>query len=176
MGLPSAPRVLVAVASRHGATRGIGLRITEKLSDAGIEATYADIDAQLSPQGFDAYVVGSAFYAGRWLSEAREFVKHHRTEFAAAPVWLFSSGPVGEGPDGTDPIDLQEMSLMATSRGHRLFGGLLDHTKLGIFERAITSALRAPEGDYRPWPAIEAWSSEIAAELVDPTRESPRPD
>jgi menaquinone-dependent protoporphyrinogen oxidase len=38
---------------------------------------------------------------------------------------------------------------------------------LGFGERAIAVAFRAPEGDFRDWPAIEAWAAAIADSLTE---------
>jgi menaquinone-dependent protoporphyrinogen IX oxidase len=48
--------------------------------------------------GYDAVVLGSAVYAGHWLKPAREPVGRLGTFLADRPVWLFSSGPVGDPP------------------------------------------------------------------------------
>jgi menaquinone-dependent protoporphyrinogen oxidase len=39
----------------------------------------------------------------------------------------------------------------------------LDRSKLGFAERII--AKRLPEGDWRDWPAIDAWAAGIARRL-----------
>jgi menaquinone-dependent protoporphyrinogen oxidase len=43
----------------------------------------------------------------------------------------------------------------------------VDRKRLGFGEKAIMAAVRAPEGDFRPWPEIEAWARGIAAALVE---------
>lgn len=57
-------------------------------------------------------------------------------------------------------------SKRCTARGHELFCGKLDKSLLGFAERAIVAAVRAPEGDFRDWGAIEAWAGQIAGQLV----------
>jgi menaquinone-dependent protoporphyrinogen oxidase len=51
------------------------------------------------------------------------------------------------------------------ARGHRTFPGRLEAGELGLGERLVVKAVRAPYGDYRPWEEIDAWSGAIAAEL-----------
>lgn len=41
-------------------------------------------------------------------------------------------------------------------------------TALGFAERALVRALGVPAGDFRDWPAIAAWSKQIAADLQPP--------
>ena len=51
------------------------------------------------------------------------------------------------------------------ARGHRLFAGRLDRHRLGFGEKAMVSALRVKDGDFRDWDAIDTWGAQIAAEL-----------
>ena len=45
---------------------------------------------------FDPVVLGSAVYLGQWMKPARELAERSASALAARPVWLFSSGLVGE--------------------------------------------------------------------------------
>jgi menaquinone-dependent protoporphyrinogen oxidase len=63
-------RTLVVYASKHGATRGIAERIAMWLGDAGLQAEARQAAAAGSPADWDALVIGSAVYAGRWQKEA----------------------------------------------------------------------------------------------------------
>jgi menaquinone-dependent protoporphyrinogen oxidase len=52
---------------------------------------------------------------------------------------------------------------------HRIFAGKIDKAKLGFGERAIMTAVRAPEGDFRDWDEIASWADTIADALHTPT-------
>ena len=83
------------------------------------------------------------------------------------PVWLFSSGPVGDPPKPADEcVDAAPLAKLIGAREHRLFAGDVDRKRLGFGERLIVAVVRAPDGDFRPWPEIEAWANEIAAALA----------
>ena len=114
----------------------------------------------------DAVILGSGVYMGRWLEPAQRFTDRFATDLSARPVWLFSSGPIGDPPkpagETGDVVGLVEATH---ARGHRVFAGSLDMHELGIGERAFSAAVRAPEGDFRPWDDIESWANEIAGEL-----------
>jgi menaquinone-dependent protoporphyrinogen oxidase len=74
--------------------------------------------------------------------------------------------PVGDPPKPEeDPVDLTELLAATRAREHRLFAGKLVRKQLAFPERAIVSALRVPDGDFRDWPAITAWAAGIAAAL-----------
>jgi len=53
-------RVLVAYATRHGATQGIAARIARTLEARGMGATLAPVDDVRDVAAYDAVVVGSA--------------------------------------------------------------------------------------------------------------------
>jgi menaquinone-dependent protoporphyrinogen oxidase len=163
-------KILVSAASRHGATVELAERIGEVLSRR-LPADRAAVTV-LPPErvdradGFDAYVLGSAVYMGHWLPAACDMVENNSTVFEGRPVWLFSSGPIGDPPRPDEqPVDVGRVARVTRAREHRLFSGRLDKALLGFGERAITVALRAPEGDFRDWPAVEAWAATIAETL-----------
>jgi menaquinone-dependent protoporphyrinogen oxidase len=175
-------KILVAYATRHGATRGIAERIARTLEADGLEVTLSPVDQAPGLEGYDAFVVGSAAYLGRWLKEASAFVRHHRQTLAGRPVWLFSSGPVGANvPDskGVDPLkaseprEFVELEEELPTRDKRVFYGAYDpdlsaDTLLGRLSHIIPAVKEAlPAGDFRDWPAIEAWAHGIARELAN---------
>ena len=172
--------VLVAYASRHGATRGIAERIADTLRAAGLDAQALPTTGVRDLAGYDAFVIGSAAYMFHWLGEATAFVRRYQTFLAQKPVWLFSSGPLGTEPtdaQGRDqkvvamPKEIPELSEAINARDHRVFFGAVEGGRkpIGIAERlmtimpAATNAL--PVGDFRDWPEIEAWARDIAQAL-----------
>jgi menaquinone-dependent protoporphyrinogen oxidase len=160
-------RVLIASASRHGATHEIAESIGRALEDRGLETQVAHVEDIEDAKGFDALVLGSAVYAGRWLEPARRFAERHRDELTRHPTWLFSSGPIGDPPrpEDDEAVHLDEAVEALSAREHRVFAGRLDRHRLGLGERALVIAFRAPDGDFRDWEAIGVWASSIADEL-----------
>jgi menaquinone-dependent protoporphyrinogen oxidase len=159
-------KVLVAAASKHGATMEIAQAIGRWFAEAGIEADVYAADEVTTLDGCDAVVLGSAVYLGRWLEPARRFVEHHRDELVARPVWLFSSGPIGDPPKPIEePADIAPIREMTQALDHRIFAGRLDKRELGFGEKAVVAAVRAPDGDFRAWDEIAAWAAGIANAL-----------
>jgi menaquinone-dependent protoporphyrinogen oxidase len=160
-------RVLVTAASKYGATAEIGQAIGEVLGEHGLDPTVVPPERVGGLDGFDAVVVGSAVYAGHWLKPAREPVDRLGGELAGRPVWLFSSGPVGDPPKpDEDPVDVAEVLAATGAREHRVFAGKLLRKQLSFPERAIVSALRVPEGDFRDWAEVRRWATGIADALT----------
>jgi menaquinone-dependent protoporphyrinogen oxidase len=159
--------ILVAYASKHGSTQGIAERIAERLRQMGKEVEARPVDAVEDPRSYEAFVIGSAVYYGSWLKEATEWVDRNQAVLAQRPVWLFSSGPLGtEIKDAEQqPKELAEFQQAIRPRDQRIFFGVLDYSRLSFAERMMAKAVRAPEGDFRDWEAIEAWAASIARDL-----------
>jgi menaquinone-dependent protoporphyrinogen oxidase len=166
-------KVLMTVASKHGATGEVGEIVADVLRDAGLDVESRPPEDVPSLEGYGAVVVGSAIYAGRWMDAARRFVDRHGAALATVPVWLFTSGPIGDPPLPADePPETALVAERLRARGQRSFAGRLDRTSLGFFERTVTKALRAPDGDFRDWDAVRAWADEIARTLTaEPTHD-----
>ena len=62
-------------------------------------------------------------------------------------------------------MDVADLVAATTAREHRVFAGKLVRKQLSFPERAIVSALRVPEGDFRDWPEIRQWADDIADAL-----------
>jgi menaquinone-dependent protoporphyrinogen oxidase len=162
-------RVLITAATRHSATREIAEAIGAGLAEHGFDAEARPIDEVEDLSGYDAVVLGSAVYMGRWLKPARKFAEHNATALTAIPVWLFSSGPLGPPAHlvpGEEPTDITMLMKLTGARQHRMFAGRLEHQRLGFAERAAVKAVHAPEGDCRDFSAISDFASEIAGQLA----------
>lgn len=152
-------------ASKHGSTADIAYAVGGVLREHGAHVELCPIeDANTRMDGiFDAYVIGSAVYAGHWMKQAKEFVHQHRAKLMPAPVWLFSSGPLGHPPQPADAtIDVADLFANTAPHEHKIFGGKLDKTQLSLPEKAIAAALHAPYGDFRDWDDIRGWAESIA--------------
>jgi len=166
-------KVLVAAASRYGATQEIAEAIGRVLADHdGIDVEVGRVEGHFDLTCYDAVVLGSAVYMGNWLAPARRFVEEYGEELASRPTWLFSSGPLGTPLRPHEDEAVQIAPIWAKTRAveHRVFGGKLDKSQLSFSERAVVYAVRAPEGDFRGWNDIGAWATSIAENLVTSNR------
>jgi menaquinone-dependent protoporphyrinogen oxidase len=98
-------KVLVTAASKYGSTAEIAQAIGAVLAKSGLETTVASPQEAGSVEAYGAVVLGSAVYAGRWQKEAKELVERAGDSLTGRPVWLFSSGPIGDPPKPEeDPV------------------------------------------------------------------------
>jgi menaquinone-dependent protoporphyrinogen oxidase len=156
--------ILIAYASKHGATAGIAERIGATLHLHGLDACVLPISEVPDVQRYDAAVIGSAVYMGRWMKAATLFVRRHQAQLVRVPLWFFSSGPAGPKPL-PEAADLAELRTLLNVKGDATFDGALDAQKLSLSERMMVKAVRAPYGDYREWDRIDEWAGSIATSL-----------
>jgi menaquinone-dependent protoporphyrinogen oxidase len=160
-------KTLVTVASRHGATEEIGRAIADELHSAGLAVDFVPPERVESLDEYEAVVVGSALYMGRWLAPARDFVEGHVDELKQRAVWIFGSGPVTPIKDEGDAAEGQRLLELVGARDNRVFAGQLKKEGLSFVERTVVRMIHSPWGDYRPWPAIAEWTQGIAAVLKE---------
>ncbi len=165
-------KVLVSAASMHGATTQIAEAIASVLAEQGLAVTVLAPSEVGAIDSYDAVIIGSAVYVGHWLDPAKDLVNRSRDALTARPVWLFSSGPVGD-PSGKafqameqDPVDVAEMRAASQARDHRIFAGRLDRKALSRRQRAALLVFRGLDGDFRDWAAIRQWAQDIARQLA----------
>jgi len=166
-------KILVAYATKHGATAEIAEKIEEMLHQAGHSVDVMPVKQVNDLEPYKAVVLGSGVYIGQWRKEAAAFLKSNEKALTERLVWFFSSGPTGEG----DPVKLMKgwsfpKSLLPIAnrvhvQGIIVFHGDLDEKKLSAFEKWAIKKVKAPLGDFRDWDAITTWAAKIAETLKD---------
>jgi menaquinone-dependent protoporphyrinogen oxidase len=163
--------VLVAAASKHGATDEIAERIGADLAEHGIDADVKRLNEVEDLSEYDAFVLGSAIFYGKWMKEAISFVDAHAGELSERPTWLFGSGsitgnpPIAEDPKGMLARLIDKLVSSTHAREHKLFAGKLDSSKLSLAEKLPVRMARCREGDWRDWQAVDEWAAAIAQGL-----------
>ena len=145
-------KVLVAAASKHGATLEIAEALGRELEAAGLDCDVVDIAEAADPSGYDAAILGSGAYAGRWLKPARRYVDDNAATLLTMPVWMFSSGPLGDPlkPADAEAVNVEEFVSLIRPEEHRLFPGALDKSRLSFGERAIVTGASGGVGGVVP--------------------------
>ena len=165
--------VLVAYASRRGATRGIAERIAARLRQDGLDVHLDPLLGREQVGRFQAVVVGSPLYSGAWEREAVDFCRRNAPALTDHPVWTFSVGwPDASSPDAPHPDakNLAEVHRLVAVREHRYFLGALDQAELPPLQRLLFRLRGHQAGDLRDWAAIDAWTDEIARQLTASAR------
>ena len=164
-------KILVAYATKYGATGEIADKVGEVLQGTGFQVDVSPVDRVQDLTSYGAVVLGSAVYIGKWRKEAVKLLKENQEALAERQVWLFSSGPLGEG----DPVELLDGWSLPTSlqpivdriqpRDIAVFHGHLNPEKLNFLEKWMLKNIQSPVGDFRDWEAITSWAETIAGVL-----------
>jgi menaquinone-dependent protoporphyrinogen oxidase len=119
--------------------------------------------------------LGCAVYIGKWPKEVGEFLKANEKGLAQHPLWLFSSGPTGEGDavgllEGWQfPSEQQPVIDRIQPRNIAVFHGYINPDRLNFIEKwSIKNVVKKPFGDFRDWDAITSWATCIADALKEP--------
>ena len=147
---------------------GIAETIADELTANGLRVELMPVEEVSTLAEYDAVVLGSAIYFGRWLSSAVEFVDAFLQELSERPVWLFSSGPVEEASGPASPGSNRGESPITgplKPQDHQVFAGALDKSRLNLAERTMMRVVRADYGDFRDWEGVRAWARTIAAAM-----------
>ncbi len=162
-------KLLVTYSSKYGATQEIAVKIGEVIRQAGLQVDVTPVKGVRDLGGYQAVILGSAVYVGKWQKEAAEFMQKNEKSLASLAVWLFSSGPTGEGDPGELvegwrlPAELQPVAERIRPRDITIFGGYINPDKVNFVEKmAIKNLVKKPFGDFRNWDGIEIWAKEVA--------------
>jgi len=168
-------RILVAYASKHNSTAEIARAVGAALCETdGLQVDIRSVETVSDIAPYDAVVLGSAVYAGKWQDTAADFLRRYERELAQRPTWIFSSGPTGEGDPKALmhgwvlPEPLRPIAARIKPRDIAVFSGKLDPADLTLFQRVLVKVVNASAfrlGDYRDWSMIRGWARGIAQAL-----------
>ena len=159
--------ILVAYASKGGATAEIAEWIGEALRRTGAAVDVRPADDVPTLEGFDAVVVGGPMYMGKVLKPVPSFFSRHRAALTGKPVAVFIAGS-SLGRD--DPKADQHGQTVAEGAARDvpvaavgLFGGRFSSRNVPLIGRFLKNAVK--EEDTRDRAAIEAWAEALPTRL-----------
>lgn len=163
--------VLVAFASRKGATIEVADRIAEQLRHRGVPTYCLPVEEATEVDRFAAIVLGCPVYNQSWPQEGREFLQRNIETLRATPTWLFSVGSFGDDKRligrtvRREPKGIDDLRERVRAEDYRVFAGVVEPSQWPWFGRMFFRALGGRFGDNRNWAEIERWSDSIADAL-----------
>lgn len=168
--------VLVAYASISGSTGEIAAEIAKTLTHDDMVATAHAVQTITDVTPYDALVLGSSIRGGHWLPEATNFLEKHQSYFQHKRVAYFATclaiaRNAEEGQKMVSsylaPILKQATTIEAVGLG--LFAGVLAPNQFYLWSPHLP-----PAGDYRNWPEICNWATNLRSVLShQPTANTP---
>jgi menaquinone-dependent protoporphyrinogen oxidase len=160
-------KALVVYGTTTGCTEGVAERIGKVLADRGMTAEIVAAAKAPTPAGYDAVFVGSGIRMGSWHGSAKEWVKANASSLKNAKVAFYSVGlTLASDPTKTAEVRAYTDPLIAESGVTPVdvgtFAGMNDPGKFSFLERTILGLMKSPQGDFRDWAAIEAWTGKTA--------------
>jgi len=180
-------KALIAYGTRYGATAGTSEEVAKILRQEGIDTKIVNLKEEKIKDisEYDLIVVASGMRMGKWVSDAKDFLKKFQKEFNQKKLALFISSMItfvereGKTEEGgicnarkvAEDI-VAEYGLKPITMG--FFGGVIDYNKMGFFERKAMGFLKpqlekdgfkeVAEGiyDLRNWDEICYWAKELA--------------
>lgn len=164
------PNVLVAYATRSGATEEVASTLGEVLRGSGlaVDVTPAKRVETIEPYG--AVVIAVALYFGKMHKDVRRFLTENRASLAKTPVALFVLGPVHQeekewkGAQDQLEKDLKNFPWLAPI-AQQIVGGRFDPARLGFPFNLIPFFCRIPRCDSINWELIREEAGGLAEQF-----------
>jgi menaquinone-dependent protoporphyrinogen oxidase len=159
-------RVLVAHASKRGGTTGIAEMIADRLEERGLESAVTTAGKARRFEGFDAVVIGSALYGGRWLGAGVRALRRVARMADPPAVWVFHSGPLGDEAADDPQKPPRKVEALAERLGADVvtFGGRLLPDTSGFIAKAMVR--NGLGGDWRDRDQIRGYADAIAEQVI----------
>lgn len=128
--------VLLAYASKYGATEACARKIAERIQG---EVTLVDLTQEKEPSldRYDSIAVGFSIYAGSLRKPVKKFLSDHLSEFSGKELSLFSSCL---SPEETAMETIRKQldpEIMGQVKRTAILGGQIQFEKMNVFERFI---------------------------------------
>ncbi|MHB1341874.1 MAG: flavodoxin domain-containing protein [Coriobacteriia bacterium] len=162
--------VLVVYGTKTGCTQGIAHKVGETLSAMGHAVDVKPASDKPDASAYDAVLVGSGVRAGNWHGAAKEYVTANSAALMDRPVAFFTAClTMADAPEKSDEVRAYTDQLIADSGvtpvDIGLFAGMNEPKTFSLPERLIMKAMKAPQGDFRDYTAVETWTTDVAPKL-----------
>ena len=148
--------------------------MVHELKSAGLDAQGAEATSLLNPDDYDAVVIGSPIYGGKWLAAAGMFAAITSERINGKQVALFSVGnlrlnkPEAGEKEHRDFVDkLAEIAPKLNIVSSTLFSGYFERSNLPWYLRIIDRFAPTPQGYYRYWGSIQSWTTSLVSKCSD---------
>ncbi len=161
--------VLVVYGTKTGCTGGIAEQIGRTLAELGATVEVQPVSAKPDASAYDAVIVGSGVRAGSWHGAVKEWVISSAEALRARPIALYTACLTMTDPDKAEEVRAYTTPLIESAGVQPvdvgLFAGMNEAKTFSLPERLIMKAMKAPQGDFRDYDAVAAWTRDVASRL-----------
>jgi menaquinone-dependent protoporphyrinogen oxidase len=169
-------RILVTYASRAGSTAEVAQAIGRTLTEGGARVDVVPMNDVNDLSPYQSVVAGSAIRGSKWLPEAVQFIRTHRSALAHKRFAMFTVC-ITMAMKNAETYRPGVMGWVAPVRAmvkplsEGLFAGVLDFSKLPFNWDTMMLRLTVafgifPRGDHRDWNAIRLWAEQLQPVLA----------
>ncbi|PKQ16533.1 MAG: hypothetical protein CVT67_03815 [Actinobacteria bacterium HGW-Actinobacteria-7] len=163
-------KFMVVYGTKSGCTRGVAQRIGECLARKGADVDVVSAQEADGLAAYDAVIVGSGIRMSQWHEPARAWVAQNAEQLQQIPVAFYTVNlTMAKEPERapevrawTDPV-IESSGVSPLDIG--LFAGWNEPKEFSFIERTVLKALKAPQGDFRDWDAIDAWAETVSEKM-----------
>ncbi len=165
-------KVLVAFATRSGATQEIAAAVADALSAEGLEVDLQPAKSVRALAGYSGVVLGAPLYMFHWHPDALNFLKKHRAALERVPVAIFAGGPWNDKEEEWQGVRNQITGELAKfpwlkPAAVEVVGGRFDPARLTFPYSWIPAMKSMVPSDIRDWNKIHDWAAGLA-EIFQP--------
>jgi menaquinone-dependent protoporphyrinogen oxidase len=158
-------RVLVAYGTKAGSTAEVAARIGQALSQKNAAVDVLPVKQVKDLSAYTTVVLGSAIRMGSVLPEVKNFIEKNQAVLSQKSFSLFivcmTLSEETEAKRAEASGYLEPIRALVKPASEGLFAGVMDGSRLPLFERLIMKAMKTPAGDYRNWEQINAWTASL---------------
>lgn len=162
--------ILVTYATRYGSTTEIAAAIADALRVFGHRVDLVLVDSNPDPARYDALILGSPLYLGKWLRSMTDYISCHKVTLAAIPHALFTVGYTlhdrGDRELAAARLAELEFSHLINPVYSGYFAGKLNMEGLNEADKAICRMVGLHDGDYRDLSKASEWAGEALGYLL----------
>lgn len=165
--------ILIAYGTKAGSTAEIAEYMGELFREMGASVDVLPVEQVQEVTPYCAVLVGTATRVGKPLTSVQEFVTRFAYELEPRAVAYFVVGITM--CDDTPEHRVQAEAVLEPLRrikepcGEGLFAGKVEYATIEQPWRRLVShdvETQLPEGDWRDWNAIRAWTHELALKFM----------
>jgi len=160
-------RVLITYATKAGTSAEIASHMGELFAKQGAAVDVIPVNKVTDVSAYDTVILGSGIYVGKILPVAMEFIQKNQSALQNKNFNLFIACMTLK--DDTEEnrklvsdylIPVREV---VKPQNEALFAGMINMKRLNLIEKIAIKAMKAPVGDFRNWPQIDAWTKSLQA-------------